>query len=289
MPAMSGSHERENIMAVNAGNARIFGNDADAIYLAPLGTPLPTTIDEALDSAFEDVGWLHSDGITETFTGSKTEIRGHQGQKVVRTRIETPGTTIGFHALESKPQTKGLRYDEKTVTVSDGVRKVRRGAGQKVQARAAVIDIFDADDVTVKERHVIERFEVVPDGDRVFTGTDIAGFPFLGEIIGDYDTFEGVGASGTATGWTVTVEGTPTGGTYTLTVNGYTTAGIAYNATNTAVAAAINALSGVTGISGVTGSGSGTITLTFPSPVTLTGNGSGLTGGEDPDVTVATA
>lgn len=183
-------------MAVNSSLARIFGSDSDAIYLAPLGTPLPTTIDEPLDAAFEDVGWLHSDGITETFTGSKSEIRGHQGQKVVRTRIETPGTTVGFHALESKPQTKSLRYDEKQVDTSvPGVRKVTRGAGQKVQARAAVIDIFDADDVTVKERHVIARFEIIPDGDRVFAGSDIAGFPFLGEIIGDYVSFEGAASA----------------------------------------------------------------------------------------------
>ena len=179
-------------MAVNSDNARVFGSDSDAIYLAPLGTTLPTTIDGALDSAFEDVGWIHSDGITETFTGSKTEIRGHQGARVVRTRIETPGTTIGFHALESKPQTKGLRYDEKSVDTSvAGVRKVTRGSGQKVQARAAVIDIFDADNVTIKERHIITRFEITPDGDRVFVNSDIAGFPFLGEIIGDYTTLEG--------------------------------------------------------------------------------------------------
>lgn len=178
-------------MAVNSSLARIFGSDSDAIYLAPLGTTLPTGIDSPLDPAFEDIGWLHSDGITETFTGSKSEIRGHQGQKVVRTRIETPGTTIGFHALESKPQTKALRYDEKEVdTTTPGVRKVRRGAGQKVHARVAVVDVFDADDVTVKERHVIERFEIVADGDRLFAGSDIAGFPFLGEIIGDYTSFE---------------------------------------------------------------------------------------------------
>ncbi len=271
-------------MAVTASNARIFGSDADAIYLAPVGTPLPTTIDEALNPAFEDVGWLHADGITETFTGSKTEIRGHQGSRVVRTRIETPGTTIGFHALESKAQTKGLRYDEKSATVVDGVRKTRRGAGQKVSARAAVIDIFDADDVTVKERHVIELFEIIPDGDRVFANSDIAGFPFKGEIIGDYDTFESAGVSQIATAWTVTVEGTPTGGSYTLAVNGYSTSAIAYNANATAVAAAINALSGVTGVSGVTGSG--TVSLTFPVPVVLTANGSGLTGGTEPRVSV---
>ena len=271
-------------MAVNSSLARIFGSDSDAIYLAPLGTPLPTDIDSPLDPAYEDIGWLHSDGITETFTGSKSEIRGHQGQKVVRTRIETPGTTIAFHALESKAQTKGLRYDEKQVTVTGGVRKVRRGAGQKVQARVAVVDVFDADDVTVKERHVIERFEIVADGDRVFSGTDIAGFPFLGEIIGDYDSYESAGDAQTADKWTVTVAGTPTGGTYTLTVNGFQTAGIAFGAAAAAVATAINALSGVTGVAGVTATGS--VNLTFPVPVTLTADGSGLTGGTDPGVTV---
>ena len=275
-------------MTVNSANARIFGSDADAIYLAPIGTTLPTSIDGELDAAFEDVGWLHSDGIVETFTGSKTEIRGHQGQKVVRTRIETPGTTIGFHALESKGQTKALRYDEKSVDTSvAGVRKVTRGSGQKVQARVAVVDVFDADDVTIKERHVIERFEIVPDGDREFSGSDIAGFPFMGEIIGDYDTYESaaVGDTPTVLNWTVTVTGTPTGGTYTLTVNGFTTAPIAYGANAAAVTAAINSLSGVTGLGTV--SGSATIDLVFPSAVFLTADGSNLTGGTAPDVTVA--
>ncbi len=273
-------------MTVNSANARIFGSDSDSIYLAPLGTPVPTTIDGPLNPAFEDVGWLHSDGITETFTGSKSEIRGHQGARVVRTRIETPGTTIGFHALESKPQTKSLRYDEKSVTVSGGVRKSTRGAGQKVSARVAVIDVFDADDLTVKERHVIERFEIVPDGDRVFVNSDIAGFPFLGEIIGDYDSYESTAASLLGAVWNLTISGVPTGGTYTLTVNGATTAAIAHGATASAVASALNALSGVTGISGITATGTAPIVITFPAAVTLTADGSNLTGGTGADATV---
>lgn len=177
-------------MTVNSANARIYGSDSDSIYLAPIGATPPTEISGLPGAAYEDIGWLHSDGITEAFTGSKSEIRGHQGQRVVRTRMESPGTTISFHALESKAQTKSLRYDEKTVTDTGGVRRVTRGAGQKVSARAAVIDIFDADDVTVKERWIIPRLEITPDGDRVFTGSDIAGFPFIGEIIGDYTVLE---------------------------------------------------------------------------------------------------
>ena len=270
-------------MAVKASLARIFGSDSDAIYLAPIGTVLPTTLDGVIDPAFEDVGWLHSDGITEAFTGTKSEIRGHQGARVVRTRMETPGTNISFVALESKEQTKSLRYDEKSVSVVSGVRQTTRGAGQKVSPRACVIDVFDADDITVKERWVFDRIEVSPNGDRVFVNNDIAGFPFLAEVIGDYTTFESAGVAKLA--WAVTVEGAPTGGTYALIVNGTPTAPIAYNAAASAVATAVNAISGVTGISGVTATGTGTITVTFPSLVGLAAS-SALTGGTDPAVSV---
>lgn len=269
-------------MTQNAALARIFGSDSDSIYLAPVGTPLPTTISGALDGAFEDVGWLHSDGITETPTGSKTEIRGHQGMRVVRTRMETPGTNVKFVALESKPQTLALRYDEKTVTSSGGVRKTTRGSGQKVSARAAVVDVFDADDITVKERWVFPRLEIVSDGDRVFVNNDIAGFPFLAEVIGDYDTYANAASAKTA--WSLTVNGTPTGGSYTLYVNGIPTAAIAYNATAATVAAAINAISGVTGVSGVTAASLAAIT--FPTAVTLSGVHA-LTGGTSPSITIA--
>ncbi|MDF2992088.1 MAG: hypothetical protein K0S37_2602 [Microbacterium sp.] len=174
-------------MTVNAGLARIFGSDNDAIYLAPFGTTLPTTIGGPLDPAFEDVGWLHSDGLGETLTGSVNRIRGHQGQGVVRTRMTEPGTQISFHALESKAQTNSLRYHEKSVdTTTPGVRKATRGPGQRIQVRAAVIDLFDADDDEVQDRLLIPRFEISPNGDRTFAGEDIAGYPFLGEIIGEY-------------------------------------------------------------------------------------------------------
>ncbi len=275
-------------MTVNADNARIYGSDLDSIYLAPVGTPLPTTLGEPLHSAFEDVGWLHEDGIVEAATGSKEVIRGHQGGGVVRTRISEAGTTIGFTALETKAQTKSLRYDEKSVTVDGGVRKVRRGAGQTVKRRCAVVDMYDTDNTTIKDRLVIGLIEIVPDGDRSYVNSDIAGFPFIGEVIGDYDSLESL-PEGTATGWNLTISGTPTGGSYSVAVNGVSTAPIAYGANAAAVAAAINALSGVTGVSGVTATGTAPIAITFPSAVTVTANGSALTGGTDPDATVVAA
>jgi hypothetical protein len=173
-------------MAQNANFARIYGSDLDAIWLAPLGSTLPTTISAAPAAPFEDVGWLNSDGISEALTGSRNKIRGHQGNGVVRSRMTEPGTEISFTALETKKQTLALRYYEKTSAIATGVKTATRGPGQRVAVRAAVIDIFDADDTTIKERFCIPRFEIVANGDRVATYTDIAGFPFLGEIIGDY-------------------------------------------------------------------------------------------------------
>jgi hypothetical protein len=49
--------------------------------------------------------------------------------------------------------------------------------------------------------------------------------------------------AGTAEVQTVTITGTPTGGTFTLTFDGQTTANIAYNAANSAVLSALEALS----------------------------------------------
>lgn len=273
-------------MVLNAANARIYGGDSDSVFLAPLGTALPTTLDGALDGAFEDVGWLHSDGVTETLSGSKTKIRGHQGQAVVRTRMTEPGTEFAFVALESKAQTKALRYNEKSVSTLGGVRAAVRGPGQTVSVRSAVIDFYDADDDSIKDRLIIPRFEIVANGDRVYVGSDISGFPFLGEIIGDYTELSSNPTP--VTDWALTITGTPTGGTYTLQLNGFATAPIAYNAANTAIASALNALSGVTGMSGinVTGTAPGPFAIVLPTPGTLQVTHA-LTGGTSPDVVLA--
>ncbi len=89
---------------------------------------------------------------------------------------------------------------------------------------------------------------------------------------------------------TVTVTGSPTGGTFTLTYQGQTTAAIAYNAAASAVQSALVALSTI-GTGGVTVTGSGPYTVTFAAvpgaPVALTASGAGLTGGTSPGVTIA--
>lgn len=95
---------------------------------------------------------------------------------------------------------------------------------------------------------------------------------------------------------TVTITGTPTGGTFTLTFGGQTTSAIAYNATAATVQAALIALSSIlTGNVVVTGGpGPGTAytvefkgTLGIAAQAVMTASGAGLTGGTSPSVVIA--
>jgi hypothetical protein len=100
-----------------------------------------------------------------------------------------------------------------------------------------------------------------------------------------------------STVYTVTVTGSPTGGTYTLTVTtpdgAQTTAAIAYNATAATVQAAIEALSNVpTGAVSVSGSGPYTVTFVgdlTDQVVTVALANNSLTGGSSPSVTTVEA
>lgn len=94
---------------------------------------------------------------------------------------------------------------------------------------------------------------------------------------------------------TVTVNGTPTGGSFTLSLGGYTTAPIAYNADAATIQAALRALDtgysfGGSPAAGATVTGSGPFTVTFAitgGAGPLSADGSALTGGTNPSVTVA--
>lgn len=94
---------------------------------------------------------------------------------------------------------------------------------------------------------------------------------------------------------TVALTGSPTGGTFTLTFGGNTTAGIAYDASASAVQSALEALASIGAgnvlVTGGPGPGTAWVvdftgTLGYTSQALMTGNGGGLTGGSSPDVSI---
>lgn len=157
---------------------------------------------------------------------------------------------------------------------------------------------LNASAATVKT--ALEALSNVAPGDVDVTGP--AGGPYVitfleGGAFGDTNvdaiTGDGVGVNEIQT---VTITGTPTGGTFTLSYNGQTTAAIAYNAAATAVRDALRALSNVNDADLTSGGGAlpGTpVTITFTGTVAeqdvnaMTATGS-LTGGTAPAVAVTT-
>ncbi len=101
--------------------------------------------------------------------------------------------------------------------------------------------------------------------------------------------------AGTAEVQTVTITGTPTGGTFTLTFDGQTTTALAYNAAAAAVEAALIALSniapGQVAVTGGPGPGTpwvATFVSTMGNVPQMTASGALLTGGTTPAVAVTT-
>jgi hypothetical protein len=123
---------------------------------------------------------------------------------------------------------------------------------------------------------------------------------FLSKSTSDPTKVKIYGGLGTNTNeiQTVTITGTPAGGTFTLTFSGQTTAAIAYNASAADVLTALVALSNIkTALNVATGGGAlpGTaVTVTFQGQLgnqnvpQMTANGAGLTGGTTPAIAVTT-
>lgn len=180
------------IMAYNSDNARIFGGDNDAVFVGPLGTTLPTDLETAPDSALVDVGWLHADGITVTPEDSVEKFRGHQGARIIRTKVTESGTTFQFQALESKTAVLGLQYNiqDHTDDVGGDFTVLELSPSRKVAPRAMVIDVYDEEGgqngLTVQHRLVIPRAEIGERQEFTLANSDITGYTFTVEIIGNY-------------------------------------------------------------------------------------------------------
>jgi hypothetical protein len=102
----------------------------------------------------------------------------------------------------------------------------------------------------------------------------------------------GAPSAGTSEVQTLTVNGTPTGGSFKLKFQGRTTAAIAYNANAAAIQAALEALPNI-GAGNVAVAGTGPFTVTFQGNLakkavaTMTLAVNALTGGTTPTVAIA--
>lgn len=180
------------------------------------------------------------------------------------TKISATGAPIP--GAQSSYKTNAL------ITIGVGL-EYREGAEVEQPNGSGAICLYYAADPTLKRGTITDLQVCTPD-------PNVLQFTIGGDII--------EGPPAVAEVQTLTISGIPTGGTYILVVDGTSTDPLAYNANAAAIEAELDAL--VDG--GVTVTGTGPYTITFTTEAgnvpQLGADGSGLTGGTNPDAAITT-
>jgi len=227
--------------------------------------------------------WLVGSTVSENIAGNDRLLSVDTSGMSEALREGVVGKIGGFIVVEVPALDPEASYfvHETAVALANVAPVVPRGAvsGSSVSANGmAITQIFDYDSVNAKDRSIVESFV----GAAVVLDPEVDEDGAIIVIDGDpqMDFFRAVkvvyGSSTAKASWLLDSTGTVSGGTYTITVDGETTTDIAYNATNTVVAAALNALDGVAGAT-VTGTTDKTVTL--PAPAVLSVEDANITGG----------
>lgn len=91
------------------------------IYVAPLGSTMPTNVTTALTSAWADLGYADEDGVSITPSVETNDINAWQSAVPVKTTLTTVGLELQFKLLQTNQATTGffLFGDDWTGNVSD--------------------------------------------------------------------------------------------------------------------------------------------------------------------------
>ena len=262
-----------NVENVAVGKPRIGGG----IYRAPLGTPVPLDASTPLSSAFIHQGYVSDEGVAREISRSRTALKAWGGDEVANVKTEET-IRLNFGLIESgNVEALKSAYGAGAVSVAPNGEVTIAYDGGDGEPGVWVVEL----EYRGRYRRIIfpRTANVTEDFSQTFSDEELITLPFSIAAYRDdnghyfYDRYQGEVTGETTAQVTVTA----TGGTYTLSVNGFSTPPIAHDANAGAITSAVNGLSGVTGVT-VTTTGTTDKTLTFSAPVVVTGDGSGLTG-----------
>lgn len=155
---------------VSAGKPKIGG----AIHTAPVGTTLPTNATEALDAAFVDLGYVSSDGLTNSTNLEVEKIKACGGDTVLVIQ-KSKEDTFKFVLIEAKNKAVvGYVYGEDNVTGDLDTGLTIKVNNSDVPERSIVIDMILRDNVL--KRIVIPSCKISEIEDIVYGDEEAIGY-----------------------------------------------------------------------------------------------------------------
>lgn len=157
-----------NSANVSAAEPKVGG----AIWWAPEGTEAPTNATTALSEAFNTVGYISKEGITEKETRNFEEHTDWGGETIASSQTEY-SKSYTFKMVETNETTMKLRYGANNVTVEDGkVVRVEHTADE-LPVGVWVIEMIIAGDIC---RKVLPKGKITEIGDIAYNKSDLVSY-----------------------------------------------------------------------------------------------------------------
>lgn len=130
---------------LNASEVVVGTANSAGIYIAPLGTPLPTDTTTALDAKWKSLGYLTEDGVGQMLAVDTEDIMSWQDLSPVRNVFKSRVLSFKFSMLQWNPTTLALYMGTTEPTAAtDGSYTMELSAFDKPVEHALVVDIDDA-------------------------------------------------------------------------------------------------------------------------------------------------
>lgn len=262
--------------------------DGGVYSRGPLGTTLPTEPVESqadLDAAMKDQGTAAKDGLSIGITRTSSDVEDFDGGTYIDVQTKFNGE-FKIKLLDvDNTEVKKTAFGDANVTVipASATTGARYHTAHNSDQLPIASHVFATRSGDKFKTWVIEKGRVAEIAEFKAESQDAMGLELTikafrntnGNYVEEYGDIDGQPLVPSA--WTVTL-GAASAGTFSLTVGGQTTAGIAYNAAAAAVKSALELLSTV-GAGNATVTGSGPYAVSLANGGSLTGSGTGLTGG----------
>jgi hypothetical protein len=137
------------------------------MYVAPEGSTLPTNTSTALNAAFEEVGYISEDGVSQSIGEDITDLKAWQNGDVVRKIQTSHDLTYQFTMIETSDVTLDTYYGN----YAGGAVQI---TGEQLPHKSWVLVVEDGDDVI---RVAIPDGQITERGDVVYQNGDAIGYP----------------------------------------------------------------------------------------------------------------